>query len=110
MHVYGAILPGAAAVVRLLPTTVAQVWAEPHLSRKARHRLKVIQWYDDHGHNARLTCRHFWTSPSTFYHWLYRYQLEGAEGLEDRSRRPHRVRRPTWSKDLAQAVLRLGCP
>jgi len=107
MHVYGAILPGAAAVARLLPATVAQVRAEPHLSRKARHRLKVIQWYDDHGHNARLTCRHFWTSPSTFYHWLHRYQQEGAEGLEDRSRRPHRVRRPTWGRELAQAVLRL---
>jgi len=107
MQVYGAIIPRAAAVARLLPTPVAQARAEPHLSRKARHRLKMIQWYENHGGNARLTCRHFWTSPSTFYHWLHRYQQEGAGGLEDRSRRPLRVRGPTWSKDLAQAVLRL---
>jgi putative transposase len=107
MQVYGAILPGAARVARLLPTAVALARAEPHLSRKARQRLKVIRWYEEHGHNARLTCRHFGTSPSTFYHWLHRYQEEGVQGLEDRSRRPHRVRRPTWSKELAQAVLRL---
>jgi putative transposase len=105
MQVYGAILPGAAAVARLLPTAAAQAQAEPHLSRKARQRLKMIQWYEDHDSNARLTCRHFWISPSTFYHWLRRYQQEGPRGLEDRSRRPHRVRQPTWSKELAQAVL-----
>lgn len=107
MQVYGAILPGAAAVARLLPTAVAQARAEPRLSSKARQRLKMIQWYEDHGGNARLTCRHFWIYPSTFYHWLRRYQREGPHGLEDRSRRPYRVRQPTWSRELAQAVLRL---
>lgn len=107
MQVYGAILPGAAAVAGLLPTAVAQARAEPRLSTKARHRLKMIRWYEEHGHNARLTCRHFWTSPSTFYHWLRRFQREGPRGVEDRSRRPHRVRQPTWSKELAQAVLHL---
>lgn len=105
MQVYGAIVPGAAAVVRLLPTAAAQAQEEPRLSHKARQRLKMIQWYEDHDSNARLTCRHFWISPSTFYHWLHRYQQEGPRGLEDRSRRPHRVRQPTWSKELAQAVL-----
>src|SRR3990170_2380493 len=107
MQVYGAILPGAAAVARLLPQAVAQARAEPQLSRKARHRLKVIRWYEDHGQNARLACRHFDHSPSTFYMWLRRYQREGPRGLEDRSRRPQRVRQPSWSKELAQAVLRL---
>jgi transposase InsO family protein len=107
MQVYGAILPGAAAVARNLPTAAAQARAEPQLSKKGRHRLKVIQWYEDHGCNARLTCRHFDHSPSTFYHWLHRYQREGPRGLEERSRRPHRVRQPTWTKELALAVLHL---
>ena len=44
MQVYGAILPGAAAVARLLPTAVAQARAEPRLSTKARLRLKMIRW------------------------------------------------------------------
>src|SRR3990170_3144982 len=94
MHVYGAILPGAAAVARLLPTAVAQARGEPRLSTKARLHLKMIRWYEEHGCNARLTCRHFWTYPPTFYHWLRRYQQEGSGGLEDRSRRPHRGRQP----------------
>lgn len=107
MQVYGAILPGAAALAGLLPTAVAHARAEPRLSTEARHRLRMIHWYEDHGLNARLTCRHFGKSPDTFYHWLRRYQQEGPRGLEDRSRRPHRVRQPTWSKELAQVVLRL---
>jgi transposase InsO family protein len=107
MQVYGSILPGVAKVAGLLPTAVARARSEPRLSSKARHRLRMIQWYEDHGRNARLTCRHFGHYPSTFYHWLRRYQREGPQGLEDRSRRPRRVRKPTWSKDLAQAVLHL---
>jgi len=107
MQVYGAILPGATAVARNLPTAVAQARAEPQLSRRARQRLKVIQWYEDHGRNARLTCRHFGICPDTFYCWYRRFRREGPQGLEDRSRRPHRVRQPTWGKELAQAVLRL---
>jgi putative transposase len=107
MQVYGAILPGAAAVARNLPTAAAQARAEPQLSKKAHHRLNVIQWYEDHGCNASLTCRHFSHSRSTFHTWLRRYRREGPQGLEDRSRRPHRVRVPTWSEDLAQAVLGL---
>jgi putative transposase len=107
MQVYGAILPGAAAVARLLPVAAVHRRTEAALSAKARHRLRIIHWYEDHGQNVRLTCRHFAWSPSTFYLWLHRYQRQGPRGLEERSRRPHRVRKPTWSKELAQAVLRL---
>ncbi len=42
---------------------------------------------------------------------LYRLQealkREGLRGLEERSRRPKRVRRPLWSEDLVTAVRRL---
>jgi len=44
---------------------------------------------------------------STLYRWLRRARREGRSGLKDRSRRPKRRRRPTWSWELAQAVLRL---
>lgn len=36
-------------------------------------------------------CRRFNISRKTGYKWLNRYQLEGAEGLRARSRRPHTV-------------------
>ena len=66
-----------------------------------------MDYYQQHGKNARLTCRHFDISPQTFYRWLRRYRPRRVESLEDRSRRPRRVRRPTWSSELAQAVLEL---
>jgi len=107
MQVYGAILPGAATVARLLPGATGHAQAEAALSAEARHRLRVIRWYEEHGGNASLTCRHFSHSRSTFHTWLRRYQQEGPRGLEDRSRRPRRVRRPTWSQEMVQAVLEL---
>jgi transposase-like protein len=32
-----------------------------------------MDYYQSHGHNARLTCRHFDISPQTFYRWRRRY-------------------------------------
>lgn len=77
------------------------------LSAQARRRLKWMDYYESHGHNARLTCRHFDVSPQTFYRWRRRYDPHNLRTLEDRSRRPRRLRQPTWSPELAQAVLRL---
>jgi len=107
MQVYGAILPGARTVDRLLPRAAQGARAGPTLSRPARQRLKMLQWYEEHGHNASLTCRRFGVSRDTFYRWWRRYQRAGPGALEDRSHRPERVRQPTWSPQLAQAVLRL---
>ena len=64
-----------------------------------------MDFYYSHGRNARLTCRHFCISPQTFYRWLRRYDQRRLESLEDRSRRPHRLRQPTASLELMQAVL-----
>lgn len=77
------------------------------LSQEARRRLKWMDYYHSHSRNARLTCRHFDISPQTFYRWLRRYNPHRLASLEDRSRRPRRVRQPTWSPDLVQAVLEL---
>jgi len=54
-----------------------------------------------------LTCRHFGISRQTFYRWKGRYRPYQLKSLEERTRRPHRVRHPTWSRDLALAVLHL---
>ncbi len=77
------------------------------LSAQARRRLKWMDHYQSHGHNARLTCRHFDVSPQTFYRWRRRYDPHNLRTLEDRSRRPRRLRQPSWGPELAQAVLRL---
>ncbi len=74
------------------------------LSREARARLKWMDYYRFHGYNARLTCRHFGIAPQTFYRWRRRYDPKRLESLEDKSRRPHRLRRPTASPELVEAV------
>jgi transposase len=56
---------------------------------------------------ARLTCRHFDISAQTIYRWLQRYRPGDLTTLESRSRRPRRLRQPSWSAAPEQAVLKL---
>ncbi len=77
------------------------------LSRGARQRLKWFDYYSSHGHNARLTCRHFDISPQTFYRWKRRYNPRHLESLEEHSRRPKKLRQPTCSVELVIAVQKL---
>ena len=44
---------------------------------------------------------------STLYRWHKALREEGPAGLGTKSRRPLRVRGPTWSAELSQAVLKL---
>lgn len=107
MQVYGSIIPGGSTLARLLPGEVAAVRAEAGLSRKAQLRLKIIRWHEAHGSNVALTARHTGFARSTLYVWLKRYRAEGPRGLEDRSRRPKRVRQRTWLEVEVEAVRRL---
>jgi len=77
------------------------------ISKGAQKRVKWFDYYENNGRNARLTCRHFGISPDTFYLWKERYDPRDLRTLEDRSHRPHHVRRPTWSTEVAEAVLKL---
>lgn len=97
MSVYGAILPGTARLARV---PVA-------LTARAKQRLSWIRWHQEHGQNVCRTCERFAISRDTFYRWHNRYQMQGVAGLEDRNRRPWRVRQRTWSVELVQEVLGL---
>jgi transposase len=94
MSVYGAILPGAGRLARLP--------AEP--SETARRRLKIIQWYHEQGEQVRLTARHFGFSPDTISRWVHAYAAKGMQGLEPRSRRPHKVRQPQIPLPTVQRI------
>ena len=96
MKIITPVLPGSSRLGRIV-----------ELSREASKRLKWFDYYYSHGHNARLTCRHYDISPQTFYRWKGRYDAEHLETLEDRSHRPRRVRQPTYSVELVQAVVSL---
>jgi len=97
MSVYGSVIPGA--------RRLADLGVE--LSKPARQRLKWFDYYNSHGHNARLTCRYFGISPQTFYRWRHRYDPSNLRALENRSCRPKHLRQPTASIELIQAVERL---
>jgi len=107
MTLKGEILPGSSRVRRLLPGQTAAVHAEQLLSKQARGRLRVLRWSEAHGGAVRATCERFGMSTSTFLLWRGRYRRGGPAALEERSRRPKRMRPPTWSRELAQAVLAL---
>jgi transposase len=70
-------------------------------------RLAAVRWYETLGLSVALTARHFGRRRGTIYDWLRRYERSGERGLENRSRRPRRLRQPTWTDDLVEAVLRL---
>lgn len=64
-----------------------------NLSRAAKQRLKWMNHFNKF-RNARLTCRHFGISPSTFYLWKRRFLPDNLKTLEDdlKTRKPHRIR------------------
>jgi transposase InsO family protein len=114
MQTYGAIIPGAASLARLLPEQAAgarrekaEARREVTLSRQAKHRLKVVRWHEEQGGNVTRTAERFSYSRVTIYSLLRRYKTEGVAGLEDRSHRPQRCRQTTWPAELEQRVLQL---
>jgi putative transposase len=46
-------------------------------------------------------------SRSTLYRWRSRLRQKGPKGLEEKSRRPHRIRKPMWQPELIEALLEL---
>src|SRR5579863_5256387 len=77
------------------------------LSRAAQTRLQWMLFYYFNGRNVQRTCRHFGISRQTFYRWKRRFDRHDLTTLEERSHRPRKVRRPTWSATLAARVLSL---
>jgi len=96
MRIISGVIPGVSRLARF-----------QELSRKARQRLKWFDYYNSHGHNARLTCRYYGISPQTFYRWKRRYNPRYPASLEKRSHRPRHLRQPAYSPELVEAVLRL---
>jgi putative transposase len=76
----------------------------PSLSPEALRRLKIIDWHLSNGKNVSKTCRHFTIHRETFYRWWRRYNPKDLRTLEDRSSRPKRCKRATWTKEEILAV------
>ena len=76
------------------------------LSPEGRARLRALSLWRESG-NAKLVCSTFGVSRATLYRWRKRFAPRDLPTLQERTRRPRRVRQPTWSPELVKAVLQL---
>ena len=75
----------------------------------AQERLRYLSCWQalkDQGLSSTRASQVLGLPRSTLYRWQGRLKAQGPKGLEERSRRPHRCRQPTWSPQLVQALLR----
>lgn len=100
MTIYGAILPGAASIARSAALTGA-------LTERAKYKIRILDWRREHGNNISLTARHFAIGRMTLYRWLKRFRRYGIIGLNEHSRKPKNVRKPTTSWDIVIKIVQL---
>jgi len=100
MIIYGIILPKTTSIAR-------SAFLADKLTERAKYKIKVLDWHRDHGENHSLTDRHFGISRMTLYRWLKRFKQYGIIGLNEKSRRPKRLRQPTTSWDIVIKIIQL---
>jgi len=90
--VFGNVLPYAGKLSKIIK-----------LSKSGQKRLK---WVDYHlsGKTVVEVCRHFDITRSLFYKWFDRFQKYGLVGLEDKSKRPHNVRKREVSFEAQKRI------
>ncbi len=62
------------------------------LSPQAKVRYKAINLYSSGDYSLKQICEIFEVNRSTFYRWRKKYIQSRIQSLEDRSRRPQRLR------------------
>jgi len=87
------------------PYRFKDTWRIKDLSKDAQVRLKFLEFSKDHP--VTVTCRRFGISRATYYRWKRRYNPKNLKSLENRSKRPKNVRKPSWTLDLIEKVREL---
>ena len=72
-------------------------------SKKAEHKLKVLKFWEIYGLEATQAA--FGISRRSLYLW--KRQQRSGQGLEERSKRPHPVRRRQWPAVILDEIQRL---
>ena len=80
--------------------------APAELTQKEFDRLRALAIYKE-TRDLNLVCETFGISRATLYRWLKRFDSKDLVSLREQSRRPRRVRRPLWSRQLVRAVKEL---
>lgn len=100
MTIYGTVLPGAASIARSAALTEA-------LTERAKYKVKILDWHRTHRSNASLTARHFGIGRMTLYRWFREFKHYGIIGLNEHSRKPKNVRKPTTSWNIIIRTVQL---
>lgn len=90
------------SIVHRLPRSARRLPVAPALSDRARFRLRCVEHAQRDGVAAAVLV--FGVSRATVSRWRRRYDPRNLTTLEDRSRRPRRVRRATWTAAQERAV------
>ena len=77
--------------------------APAELSQKEFDRLRALTVYEETT-DVKLVRQTFGISRATLYRWLKRFDPKDLSSLREESRRPRRVRKPLWSRELVEAV------
>ena len=76
------------------------------LSQKEFDRLRALRIYGE-TEDVKLVCQTFGISRATLYRWLKGFDPNDLTSLKEQARRPRRVRKPLWSRELVRAVKEL---
>lgn len=81
-------------------------YSNVELPPKERDRLRALALWQE-TKDVKLACRTFELSRATLYRWRKRFDLHDLTSLQDRPRRPRRLRSPGWSLKLINEVKQL---
>ena len=73
------------------------------LSCKEIDRLRALTLFGEI-RNARVVCETFGIGRATLYRWSKRFDPKDLTSLREEWRRPRRVRKPLWSRELVEGV------
>jgi transposase InsO family protein len=94
--------------IKGLPWTMVQGSRrlDVELSDAAKQRWRALRVFEQ-TRDWRLVRETFGISRATLYRWRKQYDPKDWTTLEERSRRPRRVRKPRWTAELTGEVLKL---
>lgn len=72
--------------------------------RSVKQKLQWFLFAAEHKHNISLTCRHFAITRSTFLRWIERFDSTDLSTLDEKSRRPNKVRMPETAPEIISLI------
>jgi putative transposase len=76
------------------------------ISEKGWDRLRALNVWQQ-TKDVELVCQTFAISRATVYRWIKKFNPEDLRSLNEKSRRPKKLRKPLWSVELVTAVKKL---